>query len=112
MAALRRSMHVLLDESRPLAERFDEAIAGVKGLDRAVATPILLVAYPGKYRVWNTVSTDALTELGVYPTLPKGAGAGREYEAVNAVLLELSSAVGVSPWTLDYLLWKLVKWPA
>ena len=104
MEALRRALGVLLDESRLLAERYDRATGGmVKGLGRAVATPILHVVYPERYGVWNTKSEAGLSALGLYPTFGRGATAGQQYAAINDVLLRLMAELGVHLWTLDTL---------
>ena len=76
MEALRRGLAALLDEERPLAERYDEATQLVKGLGRAVATPILHVVYPEHYGVWNGKSEAGLRALGPFPALRPGAAAG------------------------------------
>ena len=56
---------MLLDEGRPLAERYDEATRTVRGLGQAVATPILHVVYPARYGVWNSKSEAGLGALGI-----------------------------------------------
>ena len=104
MDALRRALATLLDEGRPLAERYDEATGGmVEGLGRAVSTPILHVVYPERYGVWNGKSEAGLRALGLYPAFGRGATAGQQYAAVNAVLVGLAAELGVHLWTLDTL---------
>ena len=103
MDALRQGLAVLLDESRPLAERYDEATRMVKGLGKAVATPILHVVYPERYGVWNAKSEAGLRALDIYPALGRGATAGQQYAAVNAVLVRLAVELDVHLWTLDTL---------
>ena len=104
MDALRRALATLLDEGRPLAERYDAATGGiVEGLGRAVATPILHVVYPERYGVWNGKSEAGLRALGLYPALGRGATAGQQYAAVNEILVGLAAELGVHLWTLDTL---------
>jgi hypothetical protein len=79
MSALRQALFILLDENRPIAERYDEAIKKVKGLGRATATAILLVAYPDRYGVWNKVSEDALKRLEIWPEFDRGMTEGQRY---------------------------------
>ena len=67
MDGLRRALAVLMDESRPLARRFDEAVGQVRGLGKALATAILLVVYPDRYGVWNNTSESGLKILGIWP---------------------------------------------
>ena len=45
----------LLDETKPISERFNHANK-IKDLGKAKISPILLIAYPDKYGVWNSVS--------------------------------------------------------
>ena len=103
MDALRRGLSVLLDEGRPLAERYDEATRTVRGLGQAVATPILHVVYPARYGVWNSKSEAGLGALGIYPAFGRGATEGEQYAAVNEVLLRLAAELDVQLWTVDTL---------
>ena len=71
MNLLRSGLEILLDEDRPLADRLNELVptrgaAYVPRLSRAVLTPILLVAHPDRYGVWNNVSEAAIRS---WPTL-------------------------------------------
>lgn len=67
MKALRHALKILLEESRPIDQRFSELVGSsmVKGLGKALATAILLVAYPDRYGVWNNASEAALKQLGI-----------------------------------------------
>lgn len=108
MDALRSALVTLTDESRPLAERYTAATGDmVVGLDRATATPILHVAYPEQYGVWNSKSEAGLKLLGLYPKLG-GVSSGQQYAAINAVLLRLRDKLGISLWTLDTL-WEVLN---
>lgn len=102
MHLLRAALAVLLDESRPLAERYDETMSRMKGMGKATATPILLVAYPDRYGVWNSKSEAGLRRLKIFPT-PSYASEGAQYAAINDVLLRLAAALEVDLWTLDTL---------
>ena len=101
MPLLRQALGVLLDETRSLAERYDEAVGLVSGLDRATATPILLVSNPDRYGVWNGKSEPGLQALKLYPDLPKGATPGQYYAAINNILNHLAAELGTDLWTLD-----------
>lgn len=101
--ATRQAIEVLVDESLPLAERFDRALGSVPGLGRAVATAILLVVYPDRYGVWNTISEEALRQLDLLPVFPRGATAGQRYQAINERLNDLAQALGLDLWALDAL---------
>jgi len=107
--ALRQGLAVLLDESRPIRERFPDALGTVSGLGKAIATAILIVAYPDRYGVWNNTSEAALRQLGLWPTLERGDGIGGRYEKINTLLVGLSSDLGIDLWTLDALWWFLLE---
>ena len=69
MDRLRSTLSVLLDEAKPIQDRLHKIAdkSGplyVKGLGRAVLTPILMCVHPGKYAVYNRISDEALTRLG------------------------------------------------
>jgi hypothetical protein len=108
MEALRQALAVLLDEERPLPQRFDDALSRIKGLGRAVATAILLVVYPDRYGVWNTISESALKMLGIWPQFERGMSVGQKYERLNDLFQRLATTLNVDLWTLDWLWWKLV----
>ena len=101
MPQLQKALGILLDEGPPLAERYDQAVGMVKGLDKATATPILLVSYPDRYGVWNGKSEPGLKSLKLYPTLPRGATPGQYYAAINDILIHLAAELDVDLWTLD-----------
>ena len=113
MQRLRKALEILTDETRPIDERMNELVpptgpAFVPRLHKAVLTPILLIAYPDLYGVWNQVSENAMKALDVWPDFDRGVSFGERYLRVNSVLLELREAVGVDLWTLDGLLWRAV----
>lgn len=112
MDTLRRALDVLLDEKRPLIERLRVLRPKgkdpmVKGLARSVITPILLVAHPDRYGVVNQVVEAGMTTVGVWPETERGADFAESYSAVNAVLNELATDLGVDLWTLDALWWRI-----
>jgi hypothetical protein len=112
MGALRSALMVLLDESRSIRDRIDAVLtsagsAKVHGLGKAVATPILLCAYPDKYGVWNGPSQRGMDSLGLLPTNERGLTEGEKYERINNLLLQLRDDLGTDLWTLDALWWRL-----
>lgn len=114
MDRLRHVLGVLIDESRPVAERVDrvEPSVGRKplpGLGKAVFTPILHVVYPDRYGVWNSIAESALRRLGLWPDFPPGTSFGGKYELVNQNLREAAAAVDVDLWTIDILWWLVEK---
>lgn len=114
MEHLREALLVLVDESRPIAERLNELEPGrgsraVAHLGKAKLTPLLLVSHPKLYGVWNDYSERALRGMGVFPEFKEGARLGDQYAAVNAVLVELAATYRVSLWWLDVILEKIAR---
>jgi hypothetical protein len=105
MELLRSTLSILLDPTRPLASRFDEATGRIKGLGKALATAILLVSYPDSYGVWNNTSEKALREIGLWREFVRGRTPGQQYEKINTLLIKLASDLGIDLWTLDALMW-------
>jgi len=105
MNKLLHALAILLDENRPLAERFDEVVSGsmVKGLGKGLATAILLVAYPDRYGVWNNTSEAALRQMGIWLEFDRNMTLGKRYAIINDLLRKLSDELGVDLWTLDAL---------
>ncbi|MEW4570101.1 endonuclease NucS domain-containing protein [Tautonia sp. JC769] len=113
MPRLREALALLVDEEMPLQTRLERlrpqgGAPMVKGLSRSVITAILQVVYPDKYGVWNNTSRAGLIRVGLWPELPRASFAER-YEAINSVLLETASRIGIDLWTLDSLWWKLAS---
>jgi len=79
----------------------------IKGLGRAVITAFLHVMYPDKYGVWNRTAESGMTQLGLWPEMPRGASFSERYERANSVLLELVDESGIDLWTLDMLWWRV-----
>lgn len=114
MHQLRRCLGVLLDETRPIAERVDwvEPVSGTKPvphLGKAVFTPILHVVYPDRYGVWNSIAESAMTRLGLWPSFGRGLHFGDKYELMNRALLDVAAELGVDLWTVDTLWWVVEK---
>lgn len=104
MNGLRQVLSVLVDEARPIRERVNTVIEA-PGMGMAKLSAILLVAYPEKYGVWNGTSEKALSYLGLWPILARGATTGERYVAVNQVLHDLARKLEIDLWTLDALWW-------
>jgi hypothetical protein len=106
MERLREALGILVDEERPLPERlaklFPKGQSGfVKGLGRAVATPILTVVYPEEYGVFNSRSERALEHFGLFPDFEGGASFADRYTAVNEILNQLAHEYDLSLLELD-----------
>lgn len=103
---LKQTLTVLLDESKSLTERLNSLSPKkgkyyIKGLGKAIITPILLVVYPDKYGVWNKKSEDGLKKLGLFPKFQRGNSFGEKYGEINNVLGSLAKKYSISLWQLD-----------
>lgn len=107
MSVLREALIILMDETRDIAERLDVSLGMAHGLGKAIATAILLVAYPQQYGVWNNVSEGTMQLLGLWPDFPRGTTVGQKYVEVNRLLNQVTKELEVDLWTLD-LLWRAV----
>lgn len=106
MPKLRQALKILLDEGQPLKKRLDVLFPPnkpnyIKGMGKAIATPILLVVYPETYGVWNEPSQQGLKQLNLLPQFGRGASFADKYLKINTVLNELASQYGLSLWQVD-----------
>jgi hypothetical protein len=106
MGQLRSAIELLVDETKPLPERFDASSAMLHDVGPGTLTPMLLLAFPERYGVWNGTSEPEMRERGYWPTLRRGASRGEKFEAINTVLLGLAHSMKVDLWTLDALWWQ------
>lgn len=112
MGNLRKALGILVDESRDLRDRLDVLLPKrggpmVKGLNRAVITPILFVSQPQKYGVWNSPSEAGMRNAGLFPDVPRDTSFAERYIQVNQVLLRVANDLGIDLWTLDALWWEM-----
>lgn len=110
MRRLIGALKILLDETRSLKERLDELFppkgpSMIKGLGRAIVTPILLVVHPERYGVFNTKSEAGLEAAGLLPNL-KGKSFAERYIAVNEVLRLFAKEHELTLWQTD----EIVGW--
>lgn len=105
----RKALALLVDEGRPLAPRFTEALDSVRGLGKGIASAVLIVAHPDRYGVWNNTSEAGMRKVGLWPEVERGSSSGERYEAVNAVLVRLARDLKIDLWTLDALWWFLIE---
>jgi hypothetical protein len=108
MENLRGALALLLDEDKPIQDRFTKAIDKVNGLGKGTATGILTVAYPDVYGVWNNTSESAMREIGIWPDFEHGDSIGAKYAKVNAVLSRLKTDLATDFWTLDAVWWSIL----
>ncbi len=103
MDTLRDALATLFDEEKPLDERVDYANARVPKLAQAIITPILMMFGSKSYGVWNRVSEEGLSRVGLFPKTSRRATLGQRYVAINEILLRLSNELELDLWTLDAL---------
>jgi len=120
MPAVRKAISFLMNAKRgdpALASLFNEADTLVRGFGEGIITPILFVAFPDDFGVWNSKSQFALEILGLWPPMRRGESAGETYYKVNNVLLQtlaflkkgaMADEMPLDLWTLDYY-WHAVK---
>lgn len=106
MENLRKAISVLVDEATPLPERFNTSSAMLHGVGAGTLTPILLLAFPERYGVWNGTSEPEMRERGYWPKFQRGASPGEKYEVINSALLQLGEQLDIDLWTLDALWWQ------
>jgi len=113
MDRLKAALNELLDESVPISHRLDSLLPGGKArvlrLGKAVLTPILLIAHPDRYGVWNGTSEGALRNLGLWHGFDRKASVGERYERLMGIFLQLARDLGTDLWTLDSLWWRVVN---
>jgi len=113
MNKLRKALGILLDERKPLIERLDFLFSKkgpyVRGLGRAIVTPILLVVYPTKYGVYNKRTADGLKQVGLEPKFKKGASFSEKYLQINDILINLASQHKMSLFRLDEVWWRITE---
>lgn len=109
--SLRDALAILLRDDGPsVGERLDQLRPKrggplVPGINKAVLTAILQIAYPDKYGVWNNTSESFLRRLRLWPAFERGSTPGEKYERVNSLLSDLAENLGIDLWTLDALWW-------
>jgi len=114
MGKLKSALKLLLDESRPIKERIEKIMPKnkpplIKGLGRAVLTPILLVAYPNKYAVYNSVVEAGMNGFKIFPTF-KNESFAEKYVKINEIINNLAKQNGLSLWQIDEVWWQGTKW--
>jgi hypothetical protein len=88
MPLLRKSLIALVDEGRPIADRFDEVLEALHGMGRGIITAILTVAYALRRRFVFFAIPPSL-ESESFATLLRGAGATQEL--VDTIRLRVGS---------------------
>ena len=107
MPALRNGMAILLDDSAPLAGRWDAALPRMHGVGKAIASAMLLVVYPAQCGGGNSISGEKMAWLGLIPEPWTRRSDGSTYESINLILLDLADSLGIDLWELDGI-WHLI----
>ncbi|MBI3894526.1 MAG: DUF1016 family protein [Acidobacteria bacterium] len=97
MNRLQQCLRILLDESLEIENRLERIIpkngpAFIKGLGKAVITPLLMCVYPDKYAVYNRISEEGLERLG-RKTFKASEPFARRYLALNRACHEISKEI-------------------
>lgn len=116
---LKDALLLLLDESIPLRERINKVTGAgnlpgmVKGFGPARLSAFLNVASQGKYGVYNRISMEGLSKIGMNPASSKGWSTldlGERFAQVNDVLKDISAQYDISLWALDWV-WFAIAYP-
>lgn len=105
MDALRPKLARLFDDAQPIEKRFDDAVETIVGVGKALASALLVVAFPQQYGVWNSTSEAELRALKIWPEFRRGSTLGERYAVVNEVVLALAADLQIDLWELDGVLW-------
>lgn len=111
MNKLKKALENMLNESKSLEERLNFLFPNnkpnyIKGLGRAIATPILMMVYPNKYGVWNTKSESGLMKMGLLKDWRSKKSFADKYIYVNEILNDLAKKYNITLWQLD----EIVGW--
>lgn len=109
MEKLKSALKLLLDETKPIKERLEKILPKnkppmIKGLGRAVITPILLVVYPDRYCVYNSIVEEGMKNFGIFPNFKNESFAER-YIKINEIICKLAKQNGLSLWQIDEVWW-------
>lgn len=109
MDKLRSTLKLLLDENIPLKERIERILPKnrppmIKGLGRAVLTPILLVVYPDRYAVYNSAAEEGMKSFNIFPPF-KNTSFAERYVEINKMINRLARESDLSLWQIDEIWW-------
>lgn len=112
MDKLKECLRILMNEREPIRERLNTLFPKgkpnyVRGLGRAIVTPILMVVYPRKYGVYNSRTEEGLKQVGEYPKFSRGVSLADRYIKVNDLLTRLAAENNISLFALDEVWWKV-----
>ncbi len=110
MEKLKSALKLLLDENKSINERLDKIMPKnkpplIKGLGRAVLTPILMVVYPHKYAVYNSIVESGMKRFAIFLNFKNESFAER-YIKINEIICNLSRKNNLSLWQIDEVWWQ------
>jgi len=110
MEKLKSTLKLLLDESNPIKERIDKIMPKnrpplIKGLGRAVLTPILLVVCPHKYAVFNSVVEAGMKGFEIFSNF-RNESFTEKYVKINEIVNNLARENGLTLWQMDEVWWQ------
>jgi len=112
MEKLRSALACLLDESKPIKDRLDYLLpnsgALIPRMGGATLTPILHVAHPEKYGVFNSATKAGLKAIELLPQFDGRLPFSERYVAVNELLIAFAKELQVDLWILDAIWWQVV----
>lgn len=105
MPKLIETLKILLDEKTDLKERLNKLFTKnrpnfIKGLGRAIVTPILMIVYPDKYGPYNKRTEAGLKTLGLHPEF-RGESFTERYIKINSILSNIIRKYNISFFQLD-----------
>ncbi len=115
MQRLKTALKVLLDETRPIQVRLDEITDKggrlyIRGLGRAVLTPILMCVHPEKYAVYNRISEEGLNQLDRNKAKATETF-GNRYVAINVACRQIADEIGQTLSLVDVMFSLMVHGP-
>lgn len=113
MDRLRECLRILLDESRPIEDRLEELFPKggkpyIKGLGKAVVTPILMCVFPEKYAVYNSISEAGLEKLGML-RIKRTDSLAKRYISVNQACHDILRQIGQPLYLVDSMFSLIVR---
>jgi CRISPR/Cas system-associated exonuclease Cas4 (RecB family) len=106
IAEFKRAVKTLIDESRDVKERLNEALKA-PGMGPAIATMILFLYNPEKYPFWSRAKEEILKKLGLIDELT--GTYGEKYSKIIEAEKKLSAELGIDLIKLDTFLWWFYK---
>ncbi|MGC8581973.1 MAG: McrB family protein [Thermoplasmata archaeon] len=109
---LKEAINRLLDENSPIQERLKDVLSDdgrykVKGVDIAIYSAILLLAYPNKYALWNNLTVDAVNSI-LDEGDEKFNDPLKDYVRFNNLVNKIAKDNNLTLWEMDRL-WDKVK---